>query len=89
MTGRFRQYGLWDRYAELYGSQDLVYTVGVSDYRKDWFFAQVTRDAKNGTYEPTTWQIKFVLGSVNKKGSYTLQLALASSNFAEVKVLTP
>ncbi|KAB1200354.1 Rhamnogalacturonate lyase [Morella rubra] len=85
-SDKFRQYGLWDRYAELYGSQDLVYTVGVSDYRKDWFFAQVTRDAKNGTYEPTTWQIKFVLGSVNKKGSYTLQLALASSNFAEVKV---
>jgi rhamnogalacturonan endolyase len=41
--GRFRQYGLWERYAELYPDNDLVYTVGVSDYTKDWFYAQVTR----------------------------------------------
>ena len=40
---RFRQYGLWERYAELYPDEDLVYTVGLSDYRKDWFFSQVTR----------------------------------------------
>ena len=41
--GRFRQYGLWERYAELYPDGDLVYMIGNSDYRKDWFFAQVTR----------------------------------------------
>lgn len=40
---RFRQYGLWERYAELYPDKDLIYTIGVSDYTKDWFFAQVTR----------------------------------------------
>lgn len=40
---RFRQYGLWERYAELYPDEDLVYTVGESDYTKDWFFAHVTR----------------------------------------------
>lgn len=40
---RFRQYGLWERYADLYPDEDLVYTIGVSDYKKDWFFAQVTR----------------------------------------------
>jgi len=34
---------LWERYAELYPNEDLIYTVGVSDYAKDWFFAQVTR----------------------------------------------
>lgn len=43
VTYRFRQYGLWERYADLYPDNDLVYTVGVSDYRKDFFFAQVTR----------------------------------------------
>jgi rhamnogalacturonan endolyase len=43
MFGRFRHYGLWGRYAELYPDTDLVYTVGVSDYSKDWFFAQVPR----------------------------------------------
>ena len=34
---------MWERYAELYPNEDLVYTVGISDYRKDWFFAQVNR----------------------------------------------
>lgn len=43
ITGRFRQYGLWSRYTELYPYEDLVYTVGVSDYSRDWFFAQVPR----------------------------------------------
>lgn len=40
---RYRQYGLWERYSDLFPNRDLVYTVGVSDYRTDWFFAQVTR----------------------------------------------
>lgn len=40
---RFRQYGLWERYAELYPDGDLVYIVGQSDYTKDWFFVQVNR----------------------------------------------
>lgn len=42
-SGRFRQYGLWERYADLYPDKDLVYTIGLSDYTKDWFFAQVNR----------------------------------------------
>lgn len=40
---RFRQYGLWDRYTDDYPDQDLVYTVGVSNYQIDWFFAHVNR----------------------------------------------
>lgn len=40
---RFRQYGLWERYADLYPNGDIVFTIGESDYKKDWFFAQVTR----------------------------------------------
>lgn len=40
---RFRQYGLWDRYTDLYPSEDLIYTVGESNYTKDWFFAHVNR----------------------------------------------
>lgn len=43
LISRYRQYGLWERYADLYPDGDLVYTVDVSDYRKDWFFAHVTR----------------------------------------------
>nr|GMD51548.1 probable rhamnogalacturonate lyase B [Ipomoea batatas] len=41
---KYRQYGLWDRYTDYYPKQDLVYTVGKSDYRKSWFFAH------RGTY---------------------------------------
>ena len=42
-ANRYRQYGLWERYAALYPENDLVFTVGKSDESKDWFFAQVTR----------------------------------------------
>nr|GMD58306.1 probable rhamnogalacturonate lyase B [Ipomoea batatas] len=40
---KFRQYGLWDRYTDYYPKHDLVYTVGKSDYTRDWFFAHVNR----------------------------------------------
>ncbi|KAK9271338.1 hypothetical protein L1049_026928 [Liquidambar formosana] len=83
---RFRQYGLWERYAELYPDGDLIYTVGVSDYTKDWFFAQVTRKNDNNTYEGTTWQIKFELDNVDNSGNYKLRLALASAHASELQV---
>ncbi|KAL2893057.1 Rhamnogalacturonate lyase [Bienertia sinuspersici] len=38
---KYRQYGLWDRYTDLYPDEDLVYTINESNYQKDWFFAQV------------------------------------------------
>ncbi|KAH9626560.1 hypothetical protein KSS87_005540 [Heliosperma pusillum] len=82
---RFRQYGLWDRYTELYPNDDLIYTVGVSDFQKDWFFAQVTRK-KDNTYIGTTWQIRFKLENVNQNGVYKLRLALAMANQAELQV---
>ncbi|CAO2834580.1 unnamed protein product [Amaranthus hypochondriacus] len=82
---RFRQYGLWERYSELYPKEDLVYTIGVSDFRKDWFYAQVTRKTENG-YTGTTWQIKFKLDKVDGKGIYKLRLAIASATLAEVQV---
>ncbi|KAF7817054.1 putative rhamnogalacturonate lyase B [Senna tora] len=82
---RFRQYGLWERYAELY-PEDLVYTIGISDYRKDWFFAQVNRKQDNNTYQGTTWRINFKLDDVNTNGTYKLRLALASVHSAELQV---
>ncbi|KAI8012958.1 Rhamnogalacturonate lyase [Camellia lanceoleosa] len=83
---RFRQYGLWERYAELYPDGDLVYTVGVSDYKKDWFFSQVTRRKSDNTYQGTTWQIKFNLDNVDQSGSYKLRVAVASATLAELQV---
>ncbi|KAI4308657.1 hypothetical protein L6164_031712 [Bauhinia variegata] len=85
---RFRQYGLWERYVDLYPNEDLVYTVGISDYRKDWFFAQVNRKKDNNTYQGTTWKINFKLDDVNINGTYKLRLALASvhSSLLQVRI---
>lgn len=83
---RFRQYGLWDRYTELYPDQDLVYTVGVSDYSKDWFFAQLVRKVGENTYQGTTWQIKFNLENVDRHGTYRLRVAIAAATLAELQV---
>ncbi|KAI4383465.1 hypothetical protein MLD38_009299 [Melastoma candidum] len=82
---RFRQYGLWARYAELYPNSDLTYTVGVSNYSKDWFYAHVTKKMDDSTFSPTTWQIKFDLHHVEFRGRYTLQVALASSTEAQIQ----
>ncbi|XP_078435920.1 uncharacterized protein LOC144706766 isoform X2 [Wolffia australiana] len=84
---RFRQYGLWERYVELYPDADLVYTVGESDYAKDWFYAHVTRKADDG-YKSTTWQIKFTLGRCRRLEdgeSYKLRIALAAAKNAELQ----
>lgn len=43
LSNRYRQYGLWDRYSDVYPDEDLAYTVGISNYEMDWFFAQVNR----------------------------------------------
>ncbi|PRQ20949.1 putative rhamnogalacturonan endolyase [Rosa chinensis] len=83
---RFRQWGLWERYAELYPNEDLVYTIGTSDYTKDWFFAQVTRKNDDGTYQGTTWKIKFQLDNVSQTKIYKLRLALATANIAELQI---
>lgn len=83
---KFREYGLWERYADLYPTQDLIYTVGTDDYRRHWFFAHVTRATGAGTYEATTWQIVFRLPGPKQTGNYTLQLALASSSEAVVDI---
>ncbi|KAI3725621.1 hypothetical protein L1987_65412 [Smallanthus sonchifolius] len=82
----FRQYGLWERYGELYPYGDLVFTVGESDYRKDWFYAQVPRRKEDNSYEGTTWQIKFRLENVQLAASYKLRMALAGATLAEVQV---
>ncbi|XP_070033040.1 uncharacterized protein [Nicotiana tomentosiformis] len=83
---KFRQYGLWNRFADLYPNGDLVYKVGVSDFRKDWFFAHVTRRNLDNTYGPTTWQISFDLTNVDPNGIYYLRIALASASYGHLQV---
>ncbi|XP_047976988.1 rhamnogalacturonate lyase-like [Salvia hispanica] len=82
---RFRQYGLWERYGELYPNSDLVYTIGENNCTTDWFFAHVTRKYQN-SYKATTWQIKFKLEAVEPNGKYYLRLSLASAAQAELQV---
>ncbi|XP_022950941.1 uncharacterized protein LOC111453886 [Cucurbita moschata] len=83
---KFRQYGLWERYAELFPHQDLVYNVATDDYRRHWFFAHVTRATRFGTYQATTWQIVFRLQGPKQSGNYMLRLALASTTEAVVEI---
>ncbi|KAL9245587.1 hypothetical protein vseg_019220 [Gypsophila vaccaria] len=82
---RFRQYGLWERYTELYPSNDLIYNVNTSDYTKDWFYAQVTRQV-GGRYNGTTWQVRFHLEDVVPNGIYKLRVALASATNSDLEV---
>ncbi|CAL9167744.1 unnamed protein product [Musa hybrid cultivar] len=83
---RFRQYGLWERYADLYPDSDLIYSVDESDYKIDWFFAHVTRKTGENSYQATTWQIKFQVDYVNQTGAYKLRVALASATISELQV---
>ncbi|KAJ4962148.1 hypothetical protein NE237_022087 [Protea cynaroides] len=84
---KFRQYGLWERYAELYPHEDLVYTIGTSDYSKDWFFAHVDRrNDDNTTYKATTWQIRFNLDNVTTvpNETHVLRVAIASATGSQL-----
>ncbi|KAG2319107.1 hypothetical protein Bca52824_012320 [Brassica carinata] len=83
---RFRQYGLWDRYNVLYPREDVTFTAGVSDYKKDWFFAHVNRKIGEKKYQATTWKIIFSLKEVSQTGNYTLRIALAAANGADILV---
>ncbi|XP_048437462.1 probable rhamnogalacturonate lyase B isoform X2 [Pyrus x bretschneideri] len=83
---RFRQYGLWERYQELYPDEDLIYCIGTSDYTKDWFFAQVPRKNDDYTYQGTTWQIKFQLKHFSESDTLKLRIALATANIAELQI---
>jgi rhamnogalacturonan endolyase len=69
----------------MYPNDDLVYTVGVSDYRRDWFFAHVPRK-KGDVHEGTTWQIIFNLENIDQKANYKLRVAIASATLAELQV---
>ncbi|KAF7088578.1 hypothetical protein CFC21_091671 [Triticum aestivum] len=80
----YRQYGLWERYAQLYPTDDLVYTVGESHHSKDWYFAHVTRKVGDDIV-PTTRQIRFNLDRVLPGGTYTLRVALAAAHAARLQ----
>lgn len=83
---RFRQYGLWERYSEIFKDNDLIYTVGTSDWRRDWYFAHTCRIENDGSFRPATWQVKFQLRGVEKNSLFKLRLAIASSTNAAIQI---
>lgn len=62
-----------------YSISDLFYY-----YLCDNFYC---RNIGNKTYVPTTWTILFNLTDVDTSSNYTLRLALASANDAELQVM--
>lgn len=79
-------WGIYNQYPNEF-PQDLVYTVGKSDYRRDWNMMQVPRgegDTGSQRGAPTTWTVVFNLPA-REKGVATLRLAFAGT---EAKSLT-
>jgi rhamnogalacturonan endolyase len=57
---QMRQFGLWWRYLEEQGTNNLVYRIGTST-ATNWYYAQSTVAMDDGTYFSPTWKIEFVL----------------------------
>lgn len=83
---RFRQYGLWESYSDIYSNHDLTYTVGASNWSRDWFFAHTCRINNDGSLSPSTWQVKFLVKGAKNNSHYKLRLAIASSTNAAIQV---
>lgn len=83
---RYRQYGLWERYADLYPDDDPVFTVGESNYSKDFFFAHVTRNVGGDINATTTRRFRFNLDHLVAEGTYTLRVALAAAHISSLQV---
>jgi rhamnogalacturonan endolyase len=67
-------------YATLFPN-DITYTVGKSDYTKDWFFQHVPR----GPGQPTTYSVVFGLANA-PKGRATLRVAFAGNEARSLAV---
>lgn len=65
--------------------QTLMDYLGFSKWHN---FYEPCRNTGNNTFTPTTWTVNFDLPEVvDSNSTYTLQMALASANMAEVQVL--
>lgn len=57
---QMRQFGLWWRYLEQQGTNDLIYRAG-SSTATNWYYAQSVVALTNGTYHSPNWKVEFVL----------------------------
>lgn len=88
--------GMFLLYAKLFPN-DVNYTIGESDFSKDWFFEQVPHnedpDAKPQGYNmhtpngrATPWSITFNMQKVPTAGTAHLRVAIASTSTPEIDV---
>ncbi len=61
---RMRQFGLWWRYLEETGQNDLNYTIGQSNEATDWYYAQPVVAVAKGAYFAPKWNVKFNLSTI-------------------------
>jgi rhamnogalacturonan endolyase len=88
--------GMFLLYAKLFPN-DINYTVGKSDFSKDWFFEQVPHnenpDAKPQGYNmrtpngrATPWSVTFEIPKAPSTGTAHLRVAIASNSTSEIDV---
>ena len=82
-------WGWYLEYPKLFPN-DVTYTIGQSDYRKDWFFEQVPHASQpdptgRGTGRATTWTINFTLPR-DLHGRAVLRLALTGVSARSIDV---
>ena len=61
---RMRQFGLWWRYLEETGQNDLNYTIGQSNEATDWYYAQPVVAVSGGKYFAPKWNVKFNITAI-------------------------
>ena len=75
---------MWEKFAgEM--ANPLEYTVGVSDWSRDWNYVQCGY-LKDGKWSPWKWRIHFNLTNAPANGDATLTLAYASSYYGRTEV---
>jgi rhamnogalacturonan endolyase len=75
---------LWDKFSSEF-SNPLEYTVGVSDWSKDWNYVQC--GYLTGTnWVPWKWRIRFALTNVPASGDATLTIAYAGAYYAKTEI---
>lgn len=60
---RMRQFGLWWRYLEEQGTNDLVYRIGDS-MATNWYYAQSVVAMDDGSYFSPTWRVEFAVSNL-------------------------
>lgn len=74
---------MWETYSPALANP-LVYTVGSSDWRKDWNYVQSAYWNKDGSFSKWPWKINFKLDKIPAKGDATLTFAFASADRARL-----